>query len=57
MADTIKLGISGVGNMGTAHVRNVVEKKLVEGVTITAIADSDGVTCYEYLKTVTSTGT
>ena len=41
MADTIKLGIIGVGNMGTSHVKNVVEKKLVEGVTITAIADRD----------------
>ena len=38
-------------------VEYVDSKVLGAEVTITAIADSDGVTCYEYLKTVTSTGT
>lgn len=36
--DKIKLGIIGVGNMGTAHCNNVLEGKCPE-VEITAVAD------------------
>ena len=39
MADRIRLGVIGVGNMGTSHIKNVVEKKTVAGVEIAAIAD------------------
>ena len=30
MADKVKLGIIGIGNMGTSHAKNVVEGKCPE---------------------------
>ncbi len=35
----IRLGIIGIGNMGTSHIDNIVTKKLVPNVELTAIAD------------------
>lgn len=37
--DKIRLGIIGLGNMGSSHCKNVVVKKLVPNVEITAVAD------------------
>ncbi len=36
--DTVRVGIIGVGNMGSGHAKNIVAGK-VEGMTLTAIAD------------------
>ena len=36
--DTVRVGIIGVGNMGSGHAKNIIAGK-VEGMTLTAIAD------------------
>ncbi len=36
--DTVRVGIIGVGNMGSSHAKNIIAGK-VEGMTLTAIAD------------------
>lgn len=38
--DTVKLGIIGIGNMGTTHLKNILEGKVPE-LTITAVADQN----------------
>ncbi|MGI5958688.1 MAG: Gfo/Idh/MocA family protein [Massiliimalia sp.] len=38
MVDTVKVGIIGVGNMGTTHAKNITEGK-VPGMVLTAVAD------------------
>ncbi|WP_124065863.1 Gfo/Idh/MocA family oxidoreductase [Clostridium sp. E02] len=38
--DTVKLGIIGIGNMGTNHVKSILEGKVPE-LTITAVADQN----------------
>lgn len=35
----VRLGIIGIGNMGTAHAKNIVEKGLVPNVELAAVAD------------------
>ena len=40
MSNKVKLGIIGLGNMGTGHARNIVSGK-VPNVELTAIADID----------------
>ncbi len=36
--DTVRVGIIGIGNMGSGHAKNIVEGK-VDGMTLTAVAD------------------
>ena len=35
----VRLGIIGVGNMGTGHFKNIIEKKLCPEIALTAVAD------------------
>ena len=35
----IRLGVIGIGNMGTSHCKNIVEKGLVPNVELAAVAD------------------
>ena len=41
MAQKVKVGVIGVGNMGCAHIQNYVEGKMPE-IEITCVADIDG---------------
>ena len=38
--DCVKIGIIGVGNMGSSHAKNIIEGK-VPGMTLAAVADRD----------------
>ena len=40
MMDKIKLGIIGIGNMGSAHAKNIIDGKCPE-IELVAIADTD----------------
>ena len=35
----IRLGIIGIGNIGTSHINNIITKKLVPNVELAAVAD------------------
>ena len=37
--EKLRLGIIGIGNIGTSHVNNIITKKLVPNVELAAVAD------------------
>ena len=39
MEKKVRLGVIGIGNMGTSHCKNIVEKGLVPNVELAAVAD------------------